>query len=1036
MADVAIDQGVFGKRLKLLYESWKGNRASLWENAGALGIMVGNTSEDLRYLKSISLHLWLFGYELPDTVLVFTNKDMHVLTSQKKANLLQPLKDACQEAAGVSLTLHVKAKGDDGGAAIDAMLEAAKSAAGGALTLGHLPKDQHQGKLADLWSQKISSAAGVACVDASGGFADLFGCKDEVEVLNVKKAAFLAGKVMNNVVERLEEIIDQEKKVKHSKLSETVEGLVTEPTKIGVKLRAENCDIAYPPVFQSGGRFDLKLSASSDENNLAQEGIITVALGTRYASYCSNIARTYIIDGTKQQEGEYKALLAAQAAAIGALKEGTPAADVYAAAVKALEAAGHGHLSERLTRNVGFGMGLEFRESHNLLAPKNTGKVKAGQVFNVSLGLSNLSDPSIKNEELQTYALQVADTVVVRPKGAPPEVMTAGAPKEFDKISYTLKGEDDEEENERPEAFEEITNGLPGKKLRSDDPNYKSAEQIRREKQDELLRQKNDETLRRLTAQARGGDGSGGAAAGLRQISQVQAYRSINEVPQSRELRIYVDQAAEAVLLPLYGVMVPFHITTLKTITMNQDNDHAYIRTSFNFGGAYEPAQRFPHLVFLKDLTFRTSDVKHANKVVQEIKVLRSSVLSRDKERAERATLVVQEKLIRGKRVYRLPDLWVRPGLGGRGRKIPGALEAHANGFRYMNPKGEGIDVMYRNIRHAFFQPAENEMVTILHFHLSDPIMMGNKKTKDVQFYAEVMDVVQTLDGGRRALHDPDELEEEQRERERRNKINADFQQFVRRVQEMWERDMPDLNLEFDVPFRELAFEGVPHRSTVTVMPTVNCLVELTEMPFTVVSLEDIEVVNLERVGFNLKNFDMAIVFKDFTRDVLRIDAIPTKKLDTIRDWLVSVKIKYFESKLNLSWKPILKSIMEDPQGFVEQGGWDFLNMDKSDSEDEDEASSEGFQPTGSGSDEDESSEVSSDGGLEEEGSDEDEESDEAEEEDEGMSWEELEEEARREDREKDMEEDDEEARPRGKRKAGGGGAGGGGGGGAAKRRR
>jgi nucleosome binding factor SPN SPT16 subunit len=58
---------------------------------------------------------------------------------------------------------------------------------------------------------------------------------------------------------------------------------------------------------------------------------------------------------------------------------------------------------------------------------------------------------------------------------------------------------------------------------------------------------------------------------------------------------------------------------------------------------------------------------------------------------------------------------------------------------------------------------------------------------------------------------------------------------------------------------------------------------------------------------------------------VLRIDAIPTKKLDTIRDWLVSVKIKYFESKLNLSWKPILKSIMEDPQGFVEQVGRAFF---------------------------------------------------------------------------------------------------------------
>jgi hypothetical protein len=34
---------------------------------------------------------------------------------------------------------------------------------------------------------------------------------------------------------------------------------------------------------------------------------------------------------------------------------------------------------------------------------------------------------------------------------------------------------------------------------------------------------------------------------------------------------------------------------------------------------------------------------------LQEIKVLRSTVLQRDKERAERATLVAQEKLVRGK---------------------------------------------------------------------------------------------------------------------------------------------------------------------------------------------------------------------------------------------------------------------------------------------------------------------------------------------------------------------------------------------------
>jgi hypothetical protein len=47
----------------------------------------------------------------------------------------------------------------------------------------------------------------------------------------------------------------------------------------------------------------------------------------------------------------------------------------------------------------------------------------------------------------------------------------------------------------------------------------------------------------------------------------------------------------------------------------------------------------------------------------------------------------------------------------------------------------------------------------------------------------QVVDLVQTLDGGRRNMYDPDEIEEEQREREKRNKINADFKQFTARVQ-------------------------------------------------------------------------------------------------------------------------------------------------------------------------------------------------------------------------------------------------------------
>ena len=130
--------------------------------------------------------------------------------------------------------------------------------------------------------------------------------------------------------------------------------------------------------------------------------------------------------------------------------------------------------------------------------------------------------------------------------------------------------------------------------------------------------------------------------------------------------------------------------------------------------------------------------------------------------------------------------------------------------------------------------------------------MVGKKKTHDIQFYTEVVDAVHTLDAGRRSAYDPDEIEEEQRERELRARINRAYQSFVKRVQtDVWgSAEFGDMELEFEVPFRELGFTGVPHRAASFVQPTVNCLVELTEVPFTVITLADIIVVNLERVGF------------------------------------------------------------------------------------------------------------------------------------------------------------------------------------------
>jgi len=105
------------------------------------------------------------------------------------------------------------------------------------------------------------------------------------------------------LVERMEVIIDEAQKVTHSKFSDELDAFLAD-TKCLKKIKApdgasfELVDWAFPPIIQSGGRYDLKPSAASDDNVL-HFGTILCAIGTRYNSYCSNIARTFLISPTK-----------------------------------------------------------------------------------------------------------------------------------------------------------------------------------------------------------------------------------------------------------------------------------------------------------------------------------------------------------------------------------------------------------------------------------------------------------------------------------------------------------------------------------------------------------------------------------------------------------------------------------------------------------------------------------------------------------------------------------------------------------------
>ena len=64
----------------------------------------------------------------------------------------------------------------------------------------------------------------------------------------------------------------------------------------------------------------------------------------------------------------------------------------------------------------------------------------------------------------------------------------------------------------------------------------------------------------------------------------------------------------------------------------------------------------------------------------------------------------------------------------------------------------------------------------------------------------------------------------------------------------------------------------------------------LVQPPF-VVSLEEVELVHFERVQFQLKNFDIVFIFKDYSRKVAMINSVPMTMLDHVKEWLKSVQL-------------------------------------------------------------------------------------------------------------------------------------------------
>lgn len=64
---------------------------------------------------------------------------------------------------------------------------------------------------------------------------------------------------------------------------------------------------------------------------------------------------------------------------------------------------------------------------------------------------------------------------------------------------------------------------------------------------------------------------------------------------------MFSDQKYETVILPVYGISVPFHIMTIKNISQSVEGDYIYLRINFFHPGAGLAFQN-PEAMFVKEL--------------------------------------------------------------------------------------------------------------------------------------------------------------------------------------------------------------------------------------------------------------------------------------------------------------------------------------------------------------------------------------------------------------------------------------------------
>eukprot|EP00347_Sterkiella_histriomuscorum_P012768 403367296 len=1028
---ININGPAFYKKLKKFAEYWKKSEKPQSQNSEDLAtkydfflFVLGKVTDQDIQKKTQILHTWLLSYQFSETVFLFLKDTFYVLTSQQKKQLLESLK-VPEGYDGPKLKVILRdTKGDQLQVFKNFIQQAIGDLSNIKREIGSFSTENPDGTFAQDFKKNFSKHfPKIPIKDCSKFFEEILLTKDEYDLESVKISSLFSGFMMKQLITECEEIIESNSQENHDKIAAKLESILDKqdemqkfkkllPEELKKDYDPQCHEFQYSPSVQSGGTYNIRMGAPNNNKPLSSDTIL-LSICTKYKDISTNISRTLIINHDDERKAAYEFMTLIFKHATEQLKSGVKCGEVYQAVIDKIKELGKDEYIKFMPSILGQGIGMFPKEDQLQIMKDNHRVLEDNMVINLKFTIANFSTQPTRN------CLILADTILI--KGQTPQVLTNKVKKDYPDISYTIDEFDDVDENENTNATntkannskkqsgkqqintstvvdkqkaskvaEKIARGdkigvIQGERLRNhQNLNINADDDKRKADQIELFKLKQEELKQRLED----GDIKFGGKQGnqAKDLDSVHAYKNSSEFPkEARNFQFCIDKNKHCILVPFKDengniMMAPFHILTIKNASISTENNISYLRLNFHCPGqglsskeVNFPSMKGPQQAYIKELTVQSNNSQQLNtslKILKEVqKVAKLSEINQKKSNDlndEEQHLADEALIISKQKKVVLDNVHVKPTLAGK--KTVGALETHINGFRFMSSKGQKLDITFRNIKHAFYQPCKKDLIVLLHFRLRVPIIVGNKKVVDIQFYTEICALVDDLDSrgaARRRMNEQDEHEQEIRENQNRLRLNDKYHKFCQNVETFAKENRYDI--EFDIPYKKLEFAGCHTKSSVKMIPTEKCLVALSEVPFFVMDLSEVEIAHFERVSFMTRNFDLVFLHKDY-QTFKRISTIPNE---------------------------------EDFSGFVlNDGGWNFLcdqqGSDENQHSDDEENSDSEYN-------ESEDEEVGSDNSESEDDSEFSKEASDAEssdvnpdeeEEEEGMDWDELEKQA------------------------------------------